>query len=446
MTRTLIALAIAGLLASNSAIARLSASDAARLGADLTPTGAEQAANADGSIPAWTGGLTQPPASFAAGGGYPDPFAAEQPLITITAANMAEHSAYLSPGQQAMLSTFSGYRLPVYPSHRTLALPEAAYGAIRQQSQTVELLANGNGLQGYSGASTPFPIPKNGLEAMWNHLARYRGKGWETSYAEFAVQASGSFTPLIRRQKLAPASAVVDAEDNRLLYYVAYLTAPESVAGSANLVHEPLDQVKEQRLAWTYNPGQRRVLRAPEISYDNPQQNFDGLRTTDMLDMYNGAPDKYEWTLVGKREMYIPYNTYKLHDTALSYGDIVQAGHLNQDLLRYERHRVWVVEATLKEGERHIYAKRTYYLDEDSWAIVAADLYDGRGELWRVQEAHPIQFYDVHLPYAPSEVSYDLQSRRYGVVGLRNQEKGYDFSATARLRDFSSSALRRLGR
>jgi hypothetical protein len=446
MTRTLLALSIASLLAAPAVHAKLSAEQAARLGADLTPTGAQVSANADGSIPAWTGGLTQAPAGFSAGGNYVDPFAAEKPLLSITAANMAQHAERLSAGQQAMLKTFSDYKINVYPSHRTAALPQVAYEAIRSQSQQVELLANGNGLQGYSGASVPFPIPASGIEALWNHLARYRGKGWETTYAEFPVQVSGSFTPLIRRQKFAPASAVADAEANRLQYYVSYLIAPDSVAGQATLVHEPLDQVKERRLAWTYNPGQRRVLRAPEISYDNPQQNFDGLRTTDMIDMYNGAPDKYDWKLVGKQEMYIPYNTYQLHDKQQRYADIVQAGHLNQELIRYEAHRVWVVEGTLKAGERHVYAKRRFYLDEDSWAITAADLYDGRGELWRVQEAHPIQFYDVLLPYAQSEVSYDLQSRRYGVVGLRNQEKGYDFSASARLRDFSADALRRLGR
>ena len=43
--------------------------------------GAEKAANKDGTIPAYTGGLTTAPAGFKTGDGIrPDPFAAEKPL------------------------------------------------------------------------------------------------------------------------------------------------------------------------------------------------------------------------------------------------------------------------------------------------------------------------------------------------------------------------------
>jgi hypothetical protein len=207
-----------------------------------------------------------------------------------------------------------------------------------------------------------------------------------------------------------------------------------------------MDQTKEGRLAWVYNPGQRRVLRAPEISYDSPVNTADGLRTNDMVDMFNGAPDKYDWKLVGKKEMLVPYNTYKLADRTLKYEQIIQPNHLNQDLVRYEPHRVWVVEATLKPGERHIYAKRTFYLDEDSWGILGADLYDGRGDLWRVQEAHSLQRYDVLSAIHISDVSYDLQARRYITYGLENEEKHTKFGITAELKDFSPAALRRSGR
>ncbi|MCY1365202.1 hypothetical protein D9M69_520400 [compost metagenome] len=260
------------------------------------------------------------------------------------------------------------------------------------------------------------------------------------------VQANGSFTPVRREVKAVMASAMGNPEANRLFYYLGKVTSPESVAGGQTLIHEPLDQTREARLAWTYNPGQRRVLRAPEVSYDSPVSTSDGLRTNDAIDLYNGAPDKYQWKLVGKQEMLVAYNTYKLADRSLTYQDIIQANHLNQDLLRYEPHRVWVVEATLKPGERHIYAKRVFYVDEDSWSILAADLYDGRGELWRVQEAHSLQRYDVLSAIHISDVAYDLQARRYVVYGLENEEKITRFGIDASLKDFSPAALRRAGR
>jgi hypothetical protein len=106
---------------------------------------------------------------------------------------------------------------------------------------------------------------------------------------------------------------------------------------------------------------------------------------------------------------------------------------------------VWVVEATLKPGQRHIYGKRVFYIDEDSWGILAADLYDGRGELWRLQEAHTLQRYDVLSSIHISDLSYDLQSRRYIVAGLENEEKRPQFGLKATLQDFSTAALRRSG-
>ena len=90
--------------------------------------------------------------------------------------------------------------------------------------------------------------------------------------------------------------------------------------------------------------------------------------------MFNGAPDRYDWKLIGKKELYIPYNAYRLDSPQLKYSDIIKPGHINRDLTRYELHRVWEVEATLKTGERHIYAKRHFFIDEDTgrlqWSII----------------------------------------------------------------------------
>jgi hypothetical protein len=448
MNNNLLSAAILGgllSLASGTALAKLDANEVARLGQDLTPTGGQKSGNAEGSIPAWTGGITQPPAGFSTDKGYVDPFASEKPLYTITSANMVQYTDKLTAGHKAMLQKFADYKLQVYPSHRTAALPQAEYDQIRKEASSVELANGGNGLINYQKTSVPFPIPKSGLEAMWNHMVRYRTGGFIDYATEMVVQSNGAFTPVRRVRSLAMASAMGNPEPNRLYYFLQNITSPESVAGNQTLVHEPLDQTVEQRLAWQYNPGQRRVLRAPEIAYDSPGPTSDGLRTNDSLDMYNGAPDKYDWKLLGKKEMLVPYNTYKLADRSLKYKQILEANHLNQDLVRYEPHRVWVVEATLKPGQRHIYAKRVFYIDEDSWGILASDIYDGRGELWRVQEAHALQRYDILSALQVSEVSYDLQARRYVAFALSNEEKPAQFGVTFKLSDFSPSSLRRSG-
>lgn len=88
--------------------------------------------------------------------------------------------------------------------------------------------------------------------------------------------------------------------------------------------------------------------------------------------------DRYNWDYEGVREIYIPYNNYRIGEKGTPYSEILGMSHLNPDLTRWELHRVHVVEATLKEGERHIYGKRRFYVDEDSWNTVLLDQYDGR--------------------------------------------------------------------
>ncbi len=427
-----------------SAWAGMAAQDVARLGQDLTPMGAEKAGNKDGSIPGWDGGIAKPPAGFDAKAGYLDPFAAEKPLYTITPANAAQYKDKLAPGQLEMLKRFPSYKLNVYASHRTAAYPQAMYENIKAEAGKAELAPGGNGVQHVARSSVPFPMPKNGNELIWNHVLRYRGGSVQRFNAEFPVQANGSFTPVTRSETLMMAHSMDKPEPNRLVYYMGAITGPSSVAGEALLVIDPIDQVKESRQAWIYNPGQRRTLRAPDVAYDTPGSGSDGLRTTDDYDGFNGSPDRYDWKLIGKKEMIISYNNFKLTNKSVKYSDIVRPGHLNQDLVRYEPHRVWVVEATLKAGKRHIYAKRVFYIDEDSWQIAHADAYDGRGELWRVHEIDAVQFYDAPTPWFAAEVFYDLQARRYLVTALGNQEKPMKFGPKVDVNYFGPDNLRRL--
>ncbi|WP_165679079.1 DUF1329 domain-containing protein, partial [Metapseudomonas otitidis] len=231
-----------------------------------------------------------------------------------------------------------------------------------------------------------------------------------------------------------------------LTFFKQQVTAPSRLAGNVLLVHETLDQVKEPRLAWIYNAGQRRVRRAPQVAYDGPGTAADGLRTSDNFDMFSGAPDRYDWKLVGKKEMYIPYNSYKLDSPSLKYDDIIKAGHINQDLTRYELHRVWEVVATVKPGERHIYAKRHMYIDEDSWQVALVDHYDGRGQLWRVAEGHAQFYYHHQVPAYTLEALYDIIAGRYLALGMKNEEKrSFEFGFVGKAADYTPAALRNAG-
>jgi hypothetical protein len=444
-------LPLAALLSvATAATAAVSETEAARLGRDLTPLGGEVKASADGTIPAWTGGIQTPPAGFKAGDHHPDPFAADQPLYPVTAANAAQHEARLTAGQLAVLKAYPTYKLTVYPTRRSASNPQRIYDATRRNATTAQLVSNGNGIGGAT-VGIPFPIPQNGLEVLWNSLTRYRGVAASRRIDQAAVERGGGYQLVKFEDEFLfnytrPDITLKELEDtNTLIYYKQAAVAPARVAGSILIAHETMDQVKEPRRAWVYNAGRRRVTRAPNVAYDNPGTNADGQRTSDQFDMFNGAPDRYEWTLVGKKEMIVPYNAYKLHSKTLKNADILKPLHPNADLTRYELHRVWVVEAKLKPGTSHLYSRRTFYIDEDSWQILAADQYDGRGQMWRVSEAHCINYYDAQLFWSTLEVHLDLQNGRYLAIGMDNENPMYDFNLKRTPADFTPDSLRREG-
>ncbi|MBW6509811.1 MAG: DUF1329 domain-containing protein [Desulfuromonadales bacterium] len=429
-------------------LAAISAEEAARLGQDLTPLGAERAGNADGTIPAWEGGITTPPAGYVKGQHHIDPYANDQIQFTITAANIEQYRDQLTVGHQALLENYDTFKMNVYPTRRSASVPQRIYDATKEVARTAELVNNGDGVRG-TVIGIPFPIPKSGIEVLWNHMLRYRGAFATRSIAQAALTRGGAYT-LVQFEDMfsliySQEGMTEEKMNNRILMFRQEVTAPARLAGEVLLVHETLDQVAEPRSAWVYNPGQRRVRRAPNVAYDNPGTASDSLRTTDQFDMFNGAPDRYDWKLIGKKELYVPYNSYKLHSNQLKYADVLTPLHLNPEHLRYELHRVWVIEATLRDGSRHLYKKRTFYIDEDSWQIVTADLYDNRDQLWRVSEGHGLNYYEVPTYWTTVEAHYDLQSGRYLAIGMDNESTTYNFDVTLSEQDFSQAALRRAG-
>lgn len=449
-TKSLFHAGVLGLtLLATSVMAAVPAAEADKLGKSLTPMGAEMAGNADGSIPAWKP-MAKNAGSVDSRGFLSNPFASEKPLFTITAQNVDQYKDKLAPGQYAMFKRYpDSFKMPVYTSHRGATVPDEVFAAIKKNATNTTLVGGGNGLENFDTA-VPFPIPKSGVEVIWNHITRYRGGSVTRLVTQATPQANGSYSLVYFQDQFVFRDRMKDYDPanpgNILFYFKQKVTAPARLAGGVLLVHETLDQVKEPRAAWVYNAGQRRVRRAPQVSYDGPGTAADGLRTSDNLDMYNGAPDRYDWKLEGKKEMYIASDSYKLDDPTLKYSDILKAGHINQDLARYELRRVWHVVATLKDGQRHIYAKRDFYIDEDTWQAAVIDHYDGRGQLWRVAEAHAENYYDKQVPWYALETLYDLQSGRYLALGMKNEEKqAYDFGFTASVSDFSPAALRQEG-
>lgn len=435
-------------LAMSQANAALSDVEVERLGQDLTPVGAEKLGNGD-DIPAWRGGLKKDE-SLKPGEFHPDPFRADQPLFRITAANIDQHQERLSHGQQVLLKTFPDLFFEVYPSRRSASYPDYVYQAVKDNASSAELLKYGSGVTGAT-MSSPFPMPQNGLEVLWNHTLRFRGHSFSFSDYTASVLKSGNRSDTLRDHQYffnysVPGISPEDL-DNKIFFLKRKTLAPSNLAGRIALVHETLDQVRSPRKSWLYVPGQRRLRRTPDLSYDSPDESTNSVRTVDQVDMYNGAPDYYNWKLIGKQELYIPYNAYKLHQGDLTNDEILLEKHINSGLLRYEPHRVWVIEATLRVGFDHKYAKRRYYVDEDSWSIVVAEEYSESGELLQVTEAHTINFYDIQLVYPTMEVTYDLEDGGYFAEGLDNERGStLNFSESYTKRNFSTGTVRREAR
>jgi hypothetical protein len=449
--RITLLMAAFGAFAAGTTLAAPSDAEIARLGKDLTPVGAIKAGNADGSIPEWTGGITTAPAGWKVGQKRIDPFADDKPLYSIDASNVDKYKDKLSEGQVALVKTLKDYRMDVYPTRRSCGFPDFVYERTKTNAREAKLAANGWGLEKARGAAVLFPIPQNGAEAVWNHKLRYMGEGRAEYYSTLFSNKSGEPSALVQDQWTTiafhnPKNNSVEDVDGVEIKLLNAVVSPAARSGELILAHWFFNKPSD---AWLYFPGQRRVRRAPTFAYDNPVPGYENLETVDQYPMFAGAMDRYNWKLVGKQEMFIPYNSWKLIDKSRKYKDVYGPDHVNRDLMRYELHRVWKVEATLKEGMRHIFPKRVFYLDEDSWALMVADNYDAQGKVWRVQESSLFVAPEIPACVGQEFVSYDLAVGRYIAENATQERPETDWLAAregrVESRRFNPDELRRIG-
>ena len=409
-----------------------------------TRIGAERAGNASGSLPPWTGGLANT-ANLPRNGRRPgNPFADEQPQYVIGQNNYTEYSGLLSEGHKEMLRRYNDYEMRVYPSHRTVVYSEAIQEATEANRTRAKLLESDS----LTGARLGFPFaePATGAEVMWNHRVRPRGKTQEILSDEAVVQRDGDYDIRPRTENSLyiygnPDYAESVDDNNMLLYYVTFVNNVPVVGRAIAVVHETADQTRDRRRIWV-GAGLGRMRRIPPVGFDFPRPGSDGIAYVDQIDMYNGSFNRYVWRLRGRREMLVPYNSYDINSADVTYEDLLKQGHLNQDYARYERHRVWVVEATERAPARHKLGKRVFYVDEDSWAIVMVDVYDRAGNLLQLQEGHIYYDWEPQVTMTAPIVHYDFDRNAYYVNRMLNQAVGVKFNeADFSVGDFRSSVV-----
>lgn len=382
-------LAMAAAIVWVPAQAKVSAQEAAKLGGPkLTCMGAERAGSADGMVPAFSGKWSKDYPGYRGGGVFsPGPYADEKPLFVITAKNMAKYASHLTPGQEALFKAYPDvFRIPVYPSHRDFHVPKWVCGVAKKNATTAEIVHNGLGFTGTAGGPA-FPIPSNGIQLWANIIAPFRAWTEESIQDQAAVYPDDKIAwGRVKYTILAPTNnPSVHAPIQKTVgsFYRILTLKPARQYGTIVVGTSPTDFKISSQQTWIYSPGTRRVRQAPFFGFDTPQ-GAGGLRTVDEDRLFNGSPIRYKWTLKGKKEIFVPYDVFGINSPKISYKDLLTESTINPKYMRYEMHRVWVLQADLKPKYRHIYKKRVIYIDEDTWLPLLADEYDDRGNLWRV--------------------------------------------------------------
>ena len=387
-----------------------------------TPSGAEVAGTANG-IPAWA-----PVGNVGSGWTYGKrradffKYKSDKPLYTIDASNVDKYADKLNPGQIALLKNLKGFTMPVYPSRRTCGVPDFVAENTKNNVGFAKMTADGSELADAHLPGYPFPAPKTGAEVMWNAKVHYRGAGVEMRDIITVVSPRKGASDWIKNvsdawiyQPWGDKAGTTFAKVNQVEgnAYYAY-KSPAAIAGQAAIFTTYAGKPTE---VFYYFPGQRRTRRMPTYAYDAPQIGFDNQYNIDEAYVFSGLLDRFDWKLIGKKEMLIPYNALGMYDFTAKYEDAYQPDFINPAYRRYELHRVWVVEATVKQGVRHSAPKRLFYIDEDSWGLAGAVDYDAQGKISKVREGYSIPVYETGACMSLVFAQYNLNDGRYVVDG-----------------------------
>jgi hypothetical protein len=414
--------------------AGVSEQEAAALKSELTPLGATRTGNAAGTIPAWTGGYTIAAPGYVQGAPRPDPFSNEKPQFAITARNVRDYADRLPEGARKLFEKYPDYRMDIYPTHRSAAAPDWVYANVLRNATNARAAPEGivYGVEGAAGG-IPFPIPKNGFEAMWNHLLAFWGPARELNASTYVVASDGTVDKTVTYREIADfpyyyRSATPQSFGGYYFRTLHLATSPGAKIGQGYLNQQPINTRQFSFAAWRLLPGEHRARKAPSISYDVPDPDANGFVSMDEYYNFFGGLDHYDFKLLGKKEVYIPYNNNRLYLQPASH--VLGPAHANPDDLRYELHRVWVVEGTLAKGQHDIVARRRLYLDEDTWLAVYSDSWDEQGRLWKFGQGTMYLMPEIPAVILGSQFAYDFELGGYVYSFAFNGEaSGYKVTA-----------------
>jgi hypothetical protein len=352
---------------------------------------------------------------------YVNPFIEDKIQFEINSSNYENYLTQLTDGQIKMFQSYPDtFVMNIYPSRRSCAVPQEVLDL--SKSGNANMIADGEGVDGIVG-SIPFPNASEPLHHVWNHILRYRGVDIIGGAPYYVVNPDGSMTQGAG-EAIAKNCWNPFVKDNYCKGLQGMLmqkvTHPPRLADASLLVIESLNALDNPRKAWVYDPGTRRVRRAPNIAYDYLGSASQGLSTADSFDGFNGAKDRYNWSNVGTELKFMPYNVYDFYNADRK--EVLANFHVNQKYMRYELVKVNIVKAEVKSDKRHIYPHRVMYFDTDSHGMISEEIYDGKKEIMNYRELPLMNFYDEPACLAIHSATYNFATRRYLLNNVRSSE------------------------